>query len=115
MNEKWRAIIDSISVVKPECVNAEKILMMLDFDRIADTQVLDNLYILGVLSLEEYKKKMASRIDWMKESIHWAEEQLKSAEEKGKDYNPMIFYGFGRAYLGAGIEIGFKNGVATDD
>ena len=110
MNEKWRALIDSISSVKPECVNTEKVLMMLDFDRTADTQVLDNLYILGVLSLEEYKKRMALRIEWMKESIHWAEEQLKRAEEKGKDYNPMGFYGFGRVYMGAGIESGFKKG-----
>lgn len=110
MNEKWRAIIDLISVVKPECVNVEKVLMMLDFDRNADTQVLDNLYILGVLSLEEYTKRMVSKIEWMKKSIYWEEERLKSAEEKGKNYNPMIFYGLGRTYLGAGIENGLKSG-----
>lgn len=104
MDEKWRAIIDCISAVKPECVNAEKIKMMLDFDRTTDMQVLDNLYILGVLSLEEYKQRASCRIEWMKESIHWAEERVKMANEKGTEYDPMIFYGFGRAYMGAGIE-----------
>lgn len=104
MKKRWEEIIDAVSVVKPECVNTERINMMLDLDMTVDAQALDNLYILGALSLDEYKRRMSRHVEYMKEVIHWAEERIKTANEKGTEYNPMIFYGFGRAYMGAGIE-----------
>lgn len=104
MTEKWTAIIDAISIVKPESVNADRIKQMLDYDWTVDAQVLDNLYILKVLTLEEYKSKMSSCIKWHKDIIKKEKERLQAAYDRGEDYDPMAFYGFGAAYRGAAIE-----------
>lgn len=104
MTDRWQKIIETLSVVKSESVKVDTIKSMLDYDRTFDSQVLDNLYILGILSLDEYKARIAAYIERLKETIHWAEDQLKTADEKGAYYNPMIYYGFCSPYRGAAIE-----------
>lgn len=103
LSKRWERIIETISSVKLESVNTERVKQLLTYDMEVDAQVLDNLYILGVLTLDEYKEKMSWYIENLKGRAKCAEEQLKNANEKGDKYNPMIFYGFGNTYMGAGI------------
>lgn len=104
MCERWQRIIDSVSYVKPETIDKEKIKNMLKYDYTHDEQVLDNLYLLGVLTLDEYKEYIERRIDWVKSNLKWLEERLKDANENGEKYNPMAYYGFGGPYFGAAVD-----------
>ena len=104
MCERWQRIIDSISYVKPEAIDKEKIKDMLKYDYTHDEQVLDNLYLLGVLTLDEYKEFMVRQLERAKEHIHWLEKRFKDANENGENYNPMIYYGFGGPYFGAAVD-----------
>lgn len=104
MTAKWEQIIESISYVNPETIDKEKIKGVLKYGRMHDTQVIDNLYLLKVLTIDEYKAELSRCIDIMKDHIKWAGERLKDAEKRGEQYNPLIYYGFGRAYMGGGIE-----------
>ena len=104
MCEKWQQIIDSISYVKPETIDKEKIKKMLQYDYTHDEQVLDNLYLLGVLTLDEYKELMEKQVEQEKTKIQWLEKRLKDANENGGKYNPMIYYGFGGPYFGAAVD-----------
>ena len=106
MCERWQRNIDSISYVKPETIDKEKIKKMLKYDYTHDEQVLDNLYLLGVLTLDEYKEFMGRQLERAKEHIHWLEERLADADKNGEKYNPMAYYGFGGPYFGA--EVDFK-------
>lgn len=104
MNERWEKILESISYIKPECVDKEKIKSILQYDRTHDAQVLDNLYLLKVLTIDEYKATLSKYADRVKEETQWIDKRLDMVNEKGEEYNPMMFYGFGRAYMGAAIE-----------
>ena len=104
MCERWQRIIDSISYVRPETIDKEKIKNMLKYDYTHDEQVLDNLYLLNVLTLEEYKELMERQLERAKEHMHWLEKRLKDANENGENYNPMIYYGFGGPYFGAAVD-----------
>ena len=104
MCEKWQQIIDSISYVKPETIDKEKIKKMLQYDYTHDEQVLDNLYLLGVLTLDEYKELMGRQLEQAKANVQWIEKRLKEANENGKKYNPMIYYAFGGPYFGAAVD-----------
>lgn len=104
MTEKWEKIIDALSVVKPECVNRDKIKQMMQYDYTVDEQVLDNLYLLGVLTLDEYKERIASRIQHMKGVLKFAEDRLQQANEKVEKFNPLIYYACCGPYRGAVIE-----------
>lgn len=104
LSAKWEQIIESISYVKPETIDKEKLKSIIKYDRTNDAQVLDSLYMLDVLSLEEYKEAMKRCIETLKESVIYTEKQLKDAEERGADYNPMIYYGCFRGYMGGAIE-----------
>lgn len=104
MTEKWETIINCLSVVKSECVNMEKIRMMLDYDQTADEQVIDNLYVLKLIPLDEYKKRMEKRLGHLKEVLNETERRLEYAIEKGDDFNPIIFYACAFPYRGTAIE-----------
>lgn len=104
MTARWEQIIESISYVNPETIDKEKIKSMLKYDRTHDEQVLDSLYLLKVLTSDEYKDVLSKYAERLKERMRYVDERLKMAEEKGNEYNPMIFYGFGRAYMGGAIE-----------
>lgn len=104
LSARWEQIIESISYVKHDTIYKEKIKSILKYDRTHDDQVLDSLYLLKVLSLDEYKEYISKYADRLKEAVQWVDERIKVADEKGDEYNPMIFYGFGRGYMGAAIE-----------
>lgn len=104
MSSRWEHIIESISYVKPECIDKEKIKSILRYDRTHDAQVLDNLYLLKVLTRAEYKAALSKYADRVREEMQWIDKRLDMVNEKGDEYNPMIFYGFGRPYMGAAIE-----------
>lgn len=114
MCQKWQQIIESISYVKPEAIDKEKIKNMLQYDYTHDEQVLDNLYLLGVLTLDEYKRFMERQLERAKSRVHWLEEQLKAANEKGNEYNPLIYYSFGAPYFGAAIDFNMNAGGNKD-
>lgn len=104
LTEKWKDIITVLSIIKKDCVDMKKIKNMLDYDVDVNSQVLDNLYVLGIITLDEYKLRMEVCIDRIKNEVKYAEEQLAEANEKGDEYDPMIFYSLSRMFYGAGIE-----------
>lgn len=104
LSEKWKNIIELLSVIHKDSININRLRLVLDCDMEVDSQVLDNLYILGIIPLEEYKARMSKYIERMKNCVEFAEKQLNTANDKGNNYNPMIFYGLNRAYFGAAIE-----------
>lgn len=104
ITNRWERIIDAISYVKPECIDIEKIKRVLDYDREFDSQVLDNLYILGLLSLDEYKIRLSKYIDRLQEGVEFAQDKLKRAEDMGDKFDPMIFYCCTMGYRGAAVQ-----------
>lgn len=104
LSNKWKTIIDALSVINPESVNKEKIDLMLSYDMEVNSQVIDNLYMLGLLSLDDYKKRMSKYIEHLKESILFAEKELETAIEKDDEYDPIIFYAFKFPSKGTEIE-----------
>lgn len=110
MCQKWQQIIESISYIKPDMIDKEKIKNMLQYDYTHDEQVLDNLYLLGVLTLDEYKRFMERQLETEKEHIRWLEERLKDANENGDKYNPLIYYiSCGPSY-GAAVDFNMNAG-----
>lgn len=106
LSHRWERIIDAISYVNPECIDSEKLKRVLYYDTEVDAQVLDNLYILGVLTLDDYKGRMSKYIQHMKLSIDYAEKRIETANEQGKKFDPMIFYCCTTGYRGAAIQDG---------
>lgn len=104
MTEKWEAIINSLSVVKPECANIEKIRFMLDYDPMADAQVLDNLYMLKLIPLDEYKKRIGNHLAHLKVVVNEAERRLQYADEQGEKFDPIIFYACAITGRGTAVE-----------
>lgn len=104
LSHRWERIIDAISYIKPECIDSEKLKLVLDYDMEVDSQVLDNLYILGIINIDEYKYRMNRYIDLLESKIRYTKLQLKTAEENGTEYNPMLFYGLNSSYKGAAIQ-----------
>ena len=78
MTAMWERIIESISYVKLKTINKEKIKSILEYDRTHDSQVLDSLYILGVLTIEEYTAAMERYIVRLDEQKKWTENQFFS-------------------------------------
>ena len=105
MNRKWEQIIDSISCIKEDSIDKEKIKSILKYDHTIDTQVIDNLYLLKVLTVEEYKNLIDEQIERSYADIHFLEERLKGIAEIGERFSPIVFYGFGKPYRGAAVEI----------
>lgn len=50
MTNRWEDIILTLSIMKPEAVDKERINMMLLMDETVDLQTIDNLQSLGVLT-----------------------------------------------------------------
>lgn len=114
MTERWKSIIDAISVVKHESVNFNTIKSLLDNDTTIDAQVLDNLYMSGFLTLADYKYRMSQYIVRMMEITHYAKERIERAEEEGDNYSPMRFYGLQRENAGFAIEDAIQNTSIKD-
>lgn len=104
MTKRWETIIDALSVIKPECANMEKIRLMLDYDPTADAQVLDNLYMLKLIPIEEYKERMEKHIKNLKSSLMFAEERVKDASEMGENFDPMVYYALAFSGRGTAVE-----------
>lgn len=104
MTDRWSGIIDCLFLVKPECVNKEKVLDLLRYDHTVDEQVLDNLLIMGVLTLDEYKQHIEKVINDHEMGLKLCRERIKLAEENGKEFNPMVFYCFGSQDLGRAVQ-----------
>lgn len=103
MTERWSKIIDSLFYMKPEAIDKQKLRLSLSTDYAVDEQVIDNLYIIGVLSLDEYKVQMEKVTKQHERYLDGCKERLRLAEEKGKDFDPMIFYGVNSPNFGQGL------------
>lgn len=104
MTEKWSKIIDCLWLMKPETVNKDKVLEFLWYDHTVDEQVLDNLFIIGILNPDDYKKHLEKVIEDHELRLKHCKERVKRLEEKGSEFNPMMFYGFGRMDYGRAVE-----------
>lgn len=109
MNERWQSVIDIVSTVKLECINVDKIISMLNYDRTVDEQVIDSLYIAGILTIREYKQRMLERVKYLEEKTKYVKERIKEAESKENEFNPMIFYALSGQYKGNVIETALNN------
>lgn len=103
MTEKWETIINSLSVIKPESANMEKIRLMLDYDPMADAQVLDNLYMLKLIPLDEYKRRIENHLKHLKLVMDETERRLQYADEQREKFDPIIFYAC--AFTGRGTAV----------
>lgn len=104
MTDRWSPIIDCLWLMKPEALNKDKVLEFLWCDHTVDEQVIDNLFIMGILNPDDYKKQMEKVIKDHELGLKYCKERIKRLEEKGSEFNSMIFYGFGRADFGRAIE-----------
>lgn len=105
MTDRWSRIIECLFCMKQESINKEKILLMLRCDYTVDEQVLDNLYTLGVLSLDEYKEQIEKVVKSNEIGISACKERIKTLEEKGNKFNPMNFYMCGLPDPGRAIQV----------
>lgn len=93
LSSRWERIIETLSIVKPEMVNIDRLKMMLDYDMTVGIEVFDNLYTLKLISLDEYKERVSKYIERKNGDAKWDAERLRMANENGEYFNPMIFYG----------------------
>lgn len=98
MDARWRQIIDGLAYMKLDSVDKDKIKATLKWDRTYDCQVIDILYIDGILTFDEYLEFFDKLIEHQKEQLKWNERYFEEAKEKGKEYNPMIHYGFASSF-----------------
>lgn len=103
MTERWSKIIDCLWLMKPETVNKDKVLEFLWYDHTVDEQVLDNLFIIGILNPDDYKKHLEKVIEDHELGLKYCKERVKLLEEKGSEFNPMMFY-FNGATFGRAID-----------
>lgn len=108
MTKRWEDIILGLTLIKPQYVNKERISNMLKYDYTFDLQVLDNLYELQTITLQEYQehlKKLRER-----EKAHGLEaqieERLKDSEDKKDKFTTLIYYAFAfnSGYYGPGLD-----------
>lgn len=104
MTEKWETIISSLSVIKPESANMEKIRLMLDYDPTADAQVLDNLYMMKLIPLDEYKQRIENYLAHLKVVVNETERRLQYVDEQGEKFDPIIFYACAPTGRGTAVE-----------
>lgn len=93
MSEKWREIINVLTFIKKECVNKEKLIQQLEIDYTVDEEVLDNLYILGILDIQEYTKQMEKVTGNTKIRLSLCEKRMEYAKDEKENFTPMSFYG----------------------
>lgn len=107
MTKRWEDIILGISLIKPQYVHKERILNMLKYDYTADLQVLDNLYEMQTLTLQEYQEYLKKLLE--REKSHGLEtqikERLKDSEDKKDKFTTLIYYAlaFNSGYYGQGL------------
>lgn len=92
MDARWKEIITCLAYMKPDSVDKDKIKATLEWDRTYDCQVIDTLYIDGILTFDEYLDFFGKLIEHQKEHLKWNERYFEEAKEKGKEYNPMAHY-----------------------
>lgn len=87
-------IIDTLSYVKPEYIDMAGIKAQLDQNRKFDIQVLDKLYLMNLLSKEEYIHYIERIIQLRQEEIRFLETVIDDMNST-LDYNVLGHYGFG--------------------
>lgn len=92
MTEKWSRIVNILSFITPEAIDKNKVINLLKCDHTVDEQVLDNLFILEILSTDEYAIQMEKVIKDMELNLSFCKERVHLAKENGINFNPMIYY-----------------------
>lgn len=92
MNKFWNNLIDSLRYLKPEAINKDAIKTLLNYERTFNMEVLDQLYLLKILTIDEYIEYFIKAIEINKNSIKFQEKILREAQEKREDYDPMLHY-----------------------
>lgn len=114
LSQRWERIIETLSIIKPENVNIDRLKMMLDYDMTVGIEVFDNLYALKLISLDEYKERVSKYIERKNGDAKWDAERLRMANENGECFNPMIFYGYTNPYSkGVAIDSEIENNFAN--
>lgn len=112
MTKRWEDIILGISLIKPQYVHKERILNMLKYDYTADLQVLDNLYEMQTLTLQEYQEYLKKLLE--REKGFGLESKiklrLKESEDKKDNFTTVFYYAFafGPGYCGEGLNTKFS-------
>lgn len=88
---KWKDIITSICAVKPECVDKEKIIYNLEKRRDYDDRVLNQLYQLKVIDIEEYIKYTKIIIELGEKYLSYLKSKIEFAEKTKEKFSLKIF------------------------
>lgn len=104
MNNEWKYLIESLQSIKHEYRDIEYLKKRLDWCYNYDVDVLDNLFMMKAITIEEYTKYVEKILENQKIHMQHIKERIEKAKNNPDDFNPMIYYFLGRDYLGAGIE-----------
>lgn len=92
----WKEILCVISCIKPECVDNKKIIERLEYRWDYNEEVLDNLYSLKAISLDEYIKYLEKYLGKISERYSnrtkFISERIEKAKEQGENFDPHMFY-----------------------
>lgn len=92
MYRNWKEILSVLSCIKTECVDKKKIIERLEYQWDYDEEVLDNLYFLKIISLDEYIKYLEKISERNSESVKYINMRIEKAKEQGENFDPHMFY-----------------------
>ena len=88
----WKEILNSLYGIKSKYVNKKAILSALEYRRDYDSEILDTLYKLKVIDIDEYIKYMKKVIKITEDIQEYNEKRLKEAINKRENFDPMVYY-----------------------
>lgn len=89
----WSEIIKSICCDKVEYIDKEKILNMLEIRYDYDSEVIDKLYDLKAITIDEYIKYMEKVVLQDEVRMKCDIERINKAREEREKFDPMVYYG----------------------
>lgn len=91
-NCNWKELINFLYGIKNEYINKQEILNSLEDRRDYDSEILDRLYDLKILDIDEYINYMKKVIEFTEDIQKYNKKRLENAINKREDFNPMIYY-----------------------
>lgn len=104
MTTKWETIIESLMTIKPECRDKEYLIKTLDTYYDYGIEFLDNLFLMGILTNEEYIKYTKKVQETQKDTLQSIQDRIDKATNNPDTFTPLTYYCCCRPPAGAGID-----------
>lgn len=91
MTKFWEEYFNNIRYINPKYIDKEKLDSLLKYSyHLADDEALDNLYVMKLITKEEYQEYLSKYVEKTKEKLEYLESKRKDSEKE--DFNPLMYY-----------------------